>query len=199
MGDIGKHFTKTLIAGFVALLPIGGTILGLVYLEFSLAESWLVEQPFYFPGLGILAVLIVMYLVGLVVTSFLGRWAFGLVDAVLMRLPLLGSFYATLQQILGYGEGKDAMFEKAVFVKSQTQEAEELGLITNRIQTAEGTEKIIVFVPGSPNPSTGRLLLLDESEVRPLGMKVNDAFTALVSVGKSGLEVTADGSPHATS
>ena len=189
MGRIGKHFTKNLIAGFIALLPIGGTILGLAYLEFSVAESWLVKQPFYFPGLGILTVLLLMYLVGLVVSTFLGRWAWSLVEAVLVRLPLLGSFYSTLQQILGYGEGKDAMFEQAVFVKSQTHEAEELGLITNRIKTADGSEKVIVFVPGSPNPSTGRLLLLAESELRPLGMKVNDAFTALVSVGKSGLAV----------
>jgi len=190
MEGLWKHIYKSLIAGVVALLPIGGTILGIVWLEFTISESWLAQQPFYFPGMGLLAVIVVLYLVGLAVSTFLGRWAWSLVDSLLKHLPLLGSLYATLKQILGYGEGDEAIFEKAVFVRSREHDAEELGLITNRLEDATGATKVIVFVPGSPNPSTGRLLILDESEIRPLGMKVNDALTALVSVGKSGLDLS---------
>jgi uncharacterized membrane protein len=192
MEGVWKHVYKNLIAGVVALLPIGGTILGIAWLDFTISESWLAQQPFYFPGMGLVAVLVVIYLVGLAVSTFLGRFAWSLADGILKRLPLLGSLYATLKQILGYGEGGDAIFEKAVFVRSRENDAEELGLITNRLQDDQGADKVIVFVPGSPNPSTGRLLVLDESEIRPLGMKVNDALTALVSVGKSGLDLQAE-------
>ncbi|MSR58002.1 MAG: hypothetical protein EXS05_10040, partial [Planctomycetaceae bacterium] len=54
---LGQHLgvTRCLLAGLVALLPIGGFVLTVVYLERSIAESWLARQPFYFPGLGLIA------------------------------------------------------------------------------------------------------------------------------------------------
>jgi uncharacterized membrane protein len=56
-----------------------------------------------------------------------------------------------------------------------------MGLVTNRL--ADG--RAVVFVPGAPNPTSGRLLLVDASALRPVAMNVNDAFKALVSVGKT--------------
>ncbi len=187
MNAILSHFSRQLIAGVVALLPVGGTILGIVWIEMSIADSWLAKQVYYFPGLGILLAIAALYLTGLLVSTFLGKWLWSLVDGVLRRVPLLGDLYRTLKQILGYGEGDDAVFERVVFVPSRDTEGEELGLVTGRLPREGGGEQLIVFVPGSPNPGTGRLVMLEESSVRPLEIKVNQALSALVSVGKSGL------------
>ena len=56
--------------------------------------------------------------------------------------------------------------------------------MTNEVNAATG-RRLVVFVPGSPNPATGRLLLLDPKEARPIDMTVNDAMKAIVSVGKT--------------
>jgi uncharacterized membrane protein len=175
-------------AGLVAILPIGGTIITVGFLEDSIASSGLYNHPLYFPGLGIILTVIIIYVIGLTVSTFVGKWLWKRVDTLLHRLPALGNLYATLKQILGYGEGKDAIFHETVLVPYNQTGALELGLVTNYITPPEGGEQhLVVFLPGSPNPTAGRLVLLPKSEVRPVEMAVDEALKALVSVGKTDL------------
>ena len=187
MNDLIKHITKRFIAGLVALLPIGGTLFTLWWLEDSLAALWLAEQAWYVPGLGIVAALALVYLIGVTVTSLIGRWAWRRVDSVLDDFPALGVAYRTLKQVLGYGEGRDALFERAVFVPSRESDAWELGLVTERITQGPHGEQLVVFVPGSPNPTAGRLLVMPPERVRTTSLSVNQVMTALISLGKSDL------------
>ena len=182
-----RHLTRTLIAGLVALLPVGGLVLSVVWAEDAVAESWLAEQPWYLPGFGLLAVAVVLYVIGLLITTFLGRWLWRIVDALIEELPLLGGLYATLKQLLGYGEGRDAMFHDVVWVPAHGFDALELGLVTQRLQRPEG-ERLVVFVPSSPTPTNGRMLLLPPDAVQPCELSVHEALKALVSVGKTTLE-----------
>ena len=95
---------------------------------------------------------------------------------------------ATLKQILGYGEGKDAIFHETVLVPYNQTGALELGLVTNHISPPDGGEmQLVIFVPGSPNPTAGRLVLLPKSAVKRVDMAVDEALKALVSVGKTDL------------
>lgn len=189
MNALFGHLTRCMVAGLVALLPIGGTVLLVMYLEASISKSWLAEQEFYFPGAGLLAVLLIVYMIGLLVSTFLGRWVFRRIDALLNALPALGRLYGTLKEILGYGQGKEAMFHEVVLVKSVGAKAEELGLVTQRLKDADGAERLVVFVPGAPNPTSGRLLLLDPRDARSLALPVNEALKALVTVGKTELSI----------
>jgi uncharacterized membrane protein len=178
-----KHLARCLIAGVIAVLPIGGTILGLVLAEKTIAESWRDEVAWYFPGLGLIAAAVLLYLLGLVVSTFLGRWIWGRVDALLGSLPALGRLYGTLKQILGYGEGEDALFRGVVLVPSPFGGAREIGLVTGTAPDG----RIGVFLPGSPNPATGRLLLVERDRVTPVDVTVNDALKTLLSVGATPL------------
>jgi uncharacterized membrane protein len=191
MDGLIKHISRRMVAGVVALLPIGGTLLTLWWLEDSLAGTWLAEQSWYVPGLGIVAALLIVYLVGVTVTSLLGRVVWRVVDQLLEEFPALGTLYRTLKQVLGYGEGKDAIFERAVFVPSRENDAWELGLVTQRVGEHEDDERLVVFVPGSPNPTAGRLLLMEPGRVRPSSMTVNEVLTALVALGKADVETPA--------
>jgi len=103
---------------------------------------------------------------------------------LLERLPALGRLYVTLKQILGYGEGEDAVFQRVVLVPGSIGGALELGLVTNRI---EDDGRIVVFVPGAPNPTIGRLVLIEPSDARDAGISVSAALKALVSVGATDL------------
>ena len=185
MKQVYKHITTNLIAGFVAILPLGGLVLMIGYLESMISNSGLSRLPFYFPGLGLLSAFMTIYLVGLFATTFIGNWIWKRVDALLDRLPLLGRIYQTLKQILGYGEGKDAIFYEVVLLPSKDMQSEELGLVTNRVLDKEGKEKYVIFIPGVPNPTSGRLVIMPGEGVRSLSMPVNEALKALVSMGKT--------------
>ena len=170
-------------------MPIGGLIITIGYLESTISSSGLSKMPFYFPGAGLLAAFIVIYLIGLAVTTFVGKWIWNRVDRILDKLPALGSLYKTLKQILGYGEGKDAIFHEAVLIPSKDYQSEELGLVTNKITDDEGNTKLVIFIPGVPNPTSGRLVVMDRELVKPLAMPVNETLKALVSMGKTEIDL----------
>lgn len=190
MNSIRRHLARCCVAGLVTLMPLVGAILSVVVLERTLSESFLARQPFYFPGLAIIAAAIIVYGIGLIVSTFLGRWLFERVDRLLESVPAVGMLYQTLKQILGYGEGKDGMFREVVLVPSRDADAEELGLVTNDIVGVDGTVKWTVFVPGSPNPGAGRLLVVDPARVRRVDVPVSEALKTLVAVGKNPIDIT---------
>ena len=189
MKAIGRHFTKCFLAGIVALLPVGGLVLTVAYFEITIRDAGTRLLPFYFPGLGLLSVTVAVYLLGLFVSSLLGKWIWKWVDRFLESLPGMGGLYQTLKQILGYSEGKDAMFLRAVWVDTFS-EIEELGLVTQEFEE-HGKSRVCVFLPGSPNPTNGRMLVLSADRVRPADIEVNEAFKALLSTGKTPLTKTA--------
>jgi len=188
MDAIVSHITRRLIAGVIACLPIGGSVFTVWWLEATISDMWLVDQPYYFPGLGLVAVALLLYLIGLWISTFIGRWIWRRVDRLIETFPALGVFYRTLKQVLGYGEGRDALFEKTVWVPSEVPGAWQLGLVTQRVASAEG-EQVLVFVPGSPNPTTGRLISIAPGRLLAAPLSVNDALTGLVSLGKTDLPV----------
>ena len=189
MQSIIRHITKCLVAGIVALLPIFGAIFSIWYIEDTIAAPWLEKQGFYFPGLGLIFVAVIVYLLGLTVSTFVGRWLWKTMDRTLDRLPILGTLYQTLKQLVGYGSGDDAIFREVVLVNSPHTKGEEIGLITNTISNAQGQERIVVFIPGSPNPTTGRLLVTTRDQVHAIDMKVSDVMQSLVSVGATPIQL----------
>jgi uncharacterized membrane protein len=187
MTTLSSHLTRCFLAGIVALLPIGGTILMIAYLESSVAGSWLARQPYYFPGAGLLLMAVVIYAVGLIATTVLGRWAWSSVDRLLDRLPVLGRLYQTLKQIVGVSEGKDAIFQQVVLVPARDTDAMEIGLVTHETVDSAGKKQRVVFVPSAPTPTSGRLLIVDETLLVPLNISASEALKALVSLGKISL------------
>ncbi len=190
MNSISNHFTKNILAGLVAILPIGGLILTIGYLETSISSAGLTRLPFYFPGLGILLVLVLIYLIGMILTTFIGKWLWNVIDKLLNNLPALGKLYQTLKQILGYGEGEDAIFQQTVLVPAQGGTGMEIGLVTNRIKLPDGSESLIIFIPGSPNPTSGRLVISKPEMVTLTKIPVNSAFKILVAAGKSEIDLS---------
>jgi uncharacterized membrane protein len=189
MQILSKHISRCFLAGIVALLPIGGFVIAVVYLEATIAGSWLARQPYYFPGLGLLATAAAIYLIGLTVSTFLGRWLWNQIDRLFDSLPALGRLYQTLKQIIGYGEGKHAIFQRVILIRGSEPDGSELGLVTNETTDETGARKLVVFVPGAPNPTTGRLIVIDAARTTPLSVTVNDALKALLSVGKTPLSL----------
>lgn len=179
---IRNHIVASFIAGIVALLPVVGLVITVVYFENTVAGVWLKNQGFYFFGMGILIATIFVYLVGLTVSTFVGRWLWRKFDVLLERLPILGSLYQTLKQILGYGQGPKGLFQRVVFVSMESSNHRELGLVT-REACDETAGRIVVFIPNAPTPTSGRLLYVDPQLVQASNLTASQAMQLLVSLG----------------
>ncbi|MFY9342669.1 MAG: DUF502 domain-containing protein [Planctomycetota bacterium] len=180
-----RHVTRCLCAGIVALLPMGGAVLTVVWLEGALAESWGNKVSWYFPGLGLLLALLAVYLVGFVVTTFVGRWLWGLADRLLESLPGLGTLYQSLKEVLGYDSGRERFFRGVVAVRAD--DGWEIGFVTGEAAGPDGKPHTLVFVPSAPNPTNGKLLLVEPARLQHLDVRTTDALRSLVSMGKSPL------------
>jgi uncharacterized membrane protein len=180
-----RHFTRCLVAGIVALLPMGGAVFSIVWLEGTLTEGWR-DETWYFPGLGLLLALAVVYLIGLFVTTFLGKWLWRTIDRVLERLPLLGTLYQSLKEVLGYDTTRERFFRGVVAVRAD--EGYEIGFVTGEGPGPDGTTHTLVFVPSVPNPTNGKLLLVDPARLQKLDVRTADALRTLVSIGKTPLK-----------
>lgn len=182
MEQLKSHFFVCLLTGLVAILPVGGTILLIVYAERSLSP--LIPPQFYIPGAGLLLVVVLLYLLGLTLTSVIGRWLWQALDSALGHIPGLGTIYRTLKQILGFDSGEGALFERVVLVRNDSVGSTEIGLVT--ASEGEGSAKqFVVFVPGSPNPAQGRLLRLPAERVVTTDWTVDKALKSLFSLGKA--------------
>lgn len=186
MGFPTRHVTRCIVAGIVALLPLGAAVASFLWLEAAISGGWKDRLPFYFPGLGILLAVLVVYAVGLVVTTFVGRWLWSRVDHLLESLPLLGTLYHSLKEVLGYDSSRERFFQAVVAVPREG--GHELGFVTGECTGPGGVRSLLVFVPGSPNPTNGRLALVAARDAVQLETRVADALRTLVSMGKSPLE-----------
>ncbi len=182
MERIRRHITNCLVAGVVALLPLGGLLMTVYYFENQVAGVWLKDQGFYFFGLGLILATLTLYLIGLIVSSLLGRWLFRKLDMILDHMPVLGALYQTLKQLVGYGEGPQGLFKRVVWVVRDEASRFELGLVTMEASPVT-SGRVAVFLPSGPTPTTGLLLYLDASRLIPTSMSINEALQVIVSVG----------------
>jgi uncharacterized membrane protein len=181
MDNLYRHFILCILTGLVTLLPVGGTILLIVYAERSLSP--IVPASIYFPGLGLLTVIVLLYLLGLTLTTVVGQWLWNWMDLLLSRFPGLGIFYRTLKQIFGIGSGEGALFQRVVLVHDEGTGGAEIGLVT-AVEGNGEAQRLVVFVPHSPNPAQGRLVRLPPSRVIATDWSVDRALKGLFSLGK---------------
>lgn len=185
MKSVEKHIINCLIAGAVAVLPAFGLLVFIAYVESTLASTGIGGIRFYFPGLGIILSLVVIYLFGLLVTTFIGKWLWNFLDKFINRLPAIGQLYRTIKEILGYSTDQKTIFQQVVLVPANQGCGEELGLVTEKITNNDGSIKLVVFIPAAPTPTSGRLIFIDEKEVKPLHMSAAETFKTLISMGKT--------------
>lgn len=188
------HLKRTLVAGLLVVIPLGLTLFILRFL-FEMADGIL--APFisrgldhflssrsYLPGLGMIAGLIVIYVTGLIAGNFFGRKLVGIWETLLSKIPLVKSIYISskqLTQVLSQG-GKNS-FRKAVYVEFPLEGSYSLGFVTNTVPAASGKTYHTVFVPTSPNPTSGYVLFLEDHRIYPASFNVEEGMKIIMSGG----------------
>jgi uncharacterized membrane protein len=140
------------------------------------------------PGLGFVLTLFVILVVGAIARGFVGRKIVTWVEATLREVPLLGTVYFAVRQLLEQVFSDRAQsFQKVVLVEFPHRGVYCLGFVTARawpgVEEVVGEPLVSVFVPTTPNPTSGFFVMFPEHEVRVLDMTVEEAFKALMSSG----------------
>ena len=190
-----SHFQRTLAAGILVMLPIGITALVLKFV-FDLLTPILQPLTDLLPGpdvhgTGLVALLLLIYIVGLVAAFVVGRRLIGLAHRAMEVIPVVKSIYSTtrtaVELISNSGRTNGATqadrYSGVVLVEFPRPGIRSIGLITSQMYDAEGQEVLSVYVPTTPIPSSGFLVIVPSSQVTHLDMSVDEAMSVVVSGG----------------
>ncbi|HCF04683.1 MAG: hypothetical protein JG774_1776 [Desulfomicrobiaceae bacterium] len=193
-----RQFLKTnILAGFFTLLPAVITIwfirLVLQWIDkifLLLPRAWRPEHwlPFPVPGLGLLVLIPALILTGFLVRHYVGRQIVRLWDEFITRVPLANKVYFAVKQLvdtLMHGPAKD--FQRVVLIEYPRRGIYAVAFVTGvasgEVQDKTQERVLNVFLPTTPNPTSGFLLLIPETDVIALSMSVEDAFKLIMSGG----------------
>jgi uncharacterized membrane protein len=144
--------------------------------------------PFSVPGLGLIAVLLFLIVIGFLATNFMGRFFVRIGEEVLDRLPIIRSLYGAIKQILEtvLADQADA-FREVVMIEYPRKNSWVIGFLTGRskgeVQQKTASDTVNIFVPTTPNPTSGFLLFVPEKDVIRLDMTVEEGIKLVVSAG----------------
>ena len=182
------HLQTMLAAGLLVALPIGVTIFIFKFF-FDLFDPIL--QPLlkflpgpHIPGLGVITLVLSIYLVGLIATQVVGGRLINVGHRVMERIPVVKSIYSTTRTGVEILTGsKDHPYRGVVLVEFPRKGMKTIGLVTANLGAMDGLETVAVYIPTTPVPSSGFLVLMPLNEVTLTEMSVDDAMKMIVSGG----------------
>lgn len=189
------HLRHKMGAGLLVAIPFGITLFvlrflfnfadGLLAPVIRQAERLLFGREFYLPGMGMITGFLTVYLAGLLATNVFGRRLVHRWDLFLSRIPLVKTIYVSAKQIVAvFSEKKERpSFRRAVFVDFPREGSLSLAWVTNEMIAASGKRYLTCFVPTIPNPTTGFILLVEESRAYPARMSIEEAMKVIMSCG----------------
>jgi uncharacterized membrane protein len=178
MGRIQAHFRNKLVAGALAAIPVVVTIFILWWIDSKARAILEVDYPF----VGILITVVALYLLGLFVTSLLGQFLLGVTDSLIRRVPGLRDLYRSWKQVALTTDAHEGVFARVVLIPDESGFMRMLGFTSGR--AIEGDSGIwCVFVPASPNPTSGRLFFVPVESCLPVNMQPQEALKVIISGG----------------
>ena len=188
---------KYLIAGLLVWMPLGITIL-VVRAVVSFLDQILLLLPdayqpdalvgMHIPGLGVVVSVVLVLATGMIVANLLGRRLVAMWESLLSRIPLVRTLYAGVKQIMEAVFATDGKsFRKVLLVEYPRKGVWSLAFMTadnlGEVQEKTATEVISVFIPTTPNPTSGFVLMIPKSEVIYLDMTVEQGLKMIISLG----------------
>ena len=182
------HIRTTLIAGLLAILPIGVTLFVLKFffelLDPILGPIFDMGNVRIFPGLGVIVLLILLYVVGIITTKILSTRIVNLGLKLIERIPVISSIYSTTRSGVEILSGTQGFESRGVVLVDFPRPAmKAIGLITAELGVLNGEPMVAVYIPTTPVPSSGFLIVVALSDVTPTDISVDDAMKIIVSGG----------------
>jgi uncharacterized membrane protein len=200
----GKHIQRYLITGVLTVIPIWITWLVFDFVlgqlskvgapwvralsrsvrgDWPVVADWLL-QPWFQSALAIVLTLIGLYVLGWAATQVLGRRLLTLFDAVMERIPLVQTIYGATKKLLAALQQKPDQVQRVVLIEFPTEHMKTVGFVT-RVLTDEvsGRKLAAVYVPTTPNPTSGYLEIVPIERVVSTDWTIDEAMTFIISGG----------------
>jgi len=188
---------KYLIAGLLVWMPLGITFLVVRAIVGFLDRTLLLlpqtYQPdtllgIHIPGLGVVLAVVLVLATGMVVANFLGKRIVAAWESLLARIPLVRTLYAAIKQIMEAVLATDAKsFSKVLLLEYPRKGVWSFAFMTSdelgEVQDKTNEKVISVFIPTTPNPTSGFVLMVPASDVIELDMSVEDGLKMIISMG----------------
>jgi uncharacterized membrane protein len=189
---------KNILAGILVVAPVALTLYVIVVLLrwIDAVVGTLLPEPYqqkfdlfyHIPGMGLLIALVFLVLIGAVARSVLGQMLVRMGESILSHIPIMRGLYGAFKQIFQtmFTNTSEA-FRKVVLVEFPRRDAWTLGFVTG-VTMGEAEEKlkqptVNVFVPTTPNPTSGFLLMVPQADLVPLDMTIEQGIKMVVSGG----------------
>jgi len=192
-----KRLRRYVVAGILVWLPIGVTIFLVRFLIGILDRSLLLIPQQYrpeeligfaIPGLGLVLTLVILLVTGVLAANIVGRSMVGLWESMLERIPIVRSVYSAAKnfaEIVFSDSGQS--FKKVLLIEYPRKGLYSLAFQTSNrlgeVQERTGEEVICAFVPTTPNPTSGLIIIVPTKDVIELDMEVDEALKMIISLG----------------
>jgi len=187
-----RSLRRNFLTGLVVLLPVVVTIFVLwrlfTWLDLILGRYFMEYLGYPIPGAGVVALILMIVGIGALASNILGKRLIGAVETLVARVPILRWIYRTTKQLFAtLLQERKTNFGKVVLVTFPYK-----GTYSMAFQTSDGSDVIdevvgkkmvTVFLPTTPNPTSGYFLLVPEDEVIPLGISADEGLKYIISAG----------------
>ncbi len=189
---------KSFFAGIIVIIPIGLTVYVLrAVFDMSLAVGGKIAEPLKrivddaFPGFdllasisGLLLVILTLIIIGFLARNVAGKRVVQWIDNLFKRIPLISMVYTTTKQIIeSFSGGRENSFSKVVFVEYPRKGVWTLGFVTKETKNDNNQKFYNLFVPTTPNPTSGFFLIIPIDDVKETDINVEEGFQMIVSSG----------------
>ena len=186
---VGKKMRRPFLTGILVVVPLGATVLILIWIFTSIDNilqpviQLILGRPV--PGVGFGITIVLIYLVGVIASNVVGKRLIQYGESLLARIPVFRPLYSSIKQILGsFSSPGKTGFVQTVLVEFPRKGIWTIGFITNESPTQSGKVQLSIFIPTSPNPTSGFLQIVSEEEVVRTDIPVDEALKMVVSAGR---------------
>lgn len=199
-GDFRKNIRRKLVAGLLVIFPIFITFIVIKFL-FGLIGGILspvVKEAFILLGfspkstidefvvtsIAIVLTFIALYFIGVIATNFFGKLILGFFEAILHKTPIIKNIYTTSKKLIEIISlpGRQS-FKRVVVVEYPRVGMKAFAFVTGNIKTKDGTELTSIFIPTTPNPTSGFLIYIPEEDIIETDMNIEEGMKLIISGG----------------
>ena len=196
------NFLKTIrnnfLAGAIVIIPVWVTILLIRALvkvfdqAFSLLPAALQPKTYIsFAGIEIIIALVFVFILGILVNNIIGKKLVGYGELILSKIPVVRTIYHGVKHLTTGIIGEKKIFSQAVLLEFPIKGLKFIGFVTGEetSQMTPGNTKLLkIFIPTTPNPTSGFFCYVPEEKVEKLNITVDEAFKLIISAGYANLE-----------
>ena len=193
-----KLLRKYFVTGMIVIIPIWVTILLLRTIVNLIQDAFALLPPAVHPrtyisffGIELLIALVLILLIGLIANNFFGKKFLKFGELILAKIPIIKTVYQGVKHLTIGVLGEKKMFSKVVLLEFPIKGLSFIGFVTGEdtqlIHNLDGKKMLKIFIPTTPNPTSGFFCIAAEEEVTYLDISVDEAFKLIISAGYSNL------------